>query len=312
MKKNIIKILTICLCLIGTLSNKPLYSQDLANYSSAFADIGFGARALGMGGAYSALAHDANAILWNPAGIVEVKEFEATLSYAKQFGLVPYSFGGVVYSFNPRFSVGGGAIISGDDLMRETSIITNFATNFYVDEYLLNVGLNLTLHNASFGKNAVENNSVQGDALGFSAGLGVQLYLTDNIVVASYWQNMVNSITWNSSTLGKYSEGIPKKWTFGIGLKDFHQFNFDLDIQKSLYEEIDDKFFVGIERKLLDKIFLRAGAASSINQSERLFYSFGGGFKQTKKKNKNFQLDFAYIIHQLENMFRISLSFEIN
>jgi hypothetical protein len=312
MKINVIKILTICLCLIGTFSNKTLYSQELANYSSAFADIGFGARPLGMGGAYSALAQDVNAILWNPAGIVEVKEFEATLTYAKQFGLVPYSFGGVVYSFNPRFSMAGGAIISGDELMRETSIITNIATKFYLDEYLLNIGLSLTLLNASFGKNTQENSSVQGDALGYSAGLGVQLYLTDNIILASYFQNLANSINWNSSTVGKYSEGIPKKWTFGIGLKDFHQFNFGLDIQKSLYKEIDDKFFVGIERKLLDKIFLRAGAASSINQSERLFYSFGGGFKQTVQNNKNFQLDFAYIIHQLENMFRISLSFEIN
>ena len=46
-------------------------------------EIGFGARALGMGGAYTAVANDYSAIYWNPAGLADVKysEFFGELSH---------------------------------------------------------------------------------------------------------------------------------------------------------------------------------------------------------------------------------------
>ncbi len=307
MKKICITFITIFILCYGSL----LFSQDISNFSSAFVDIGFGARPLGMGQAYSALATGADAIIWNPAGIIETKNFAATFSYAKQFDLIPYSFASAVYSVSPKLSFGGGTIISGDDLLNEISIITNVATRFKIYHYLANLGISAAFHSASYGGDS-ENGSVRGDALGYSFGVGIQLYLTDKIVAASHIQNLLNSISWNSSTLGKYNEGLPRRWIIGLGFKNFHQFNFDLDIHKSLYKEIDDKFYIGAERDLYHKAFLRAGAASSINQAEKLFYSFGGGLNQYFQQRFFFQLDFAYIFHPLENMFRISLTFVID
>ncbi len=46
-----------------------------------FLKIGAGARPVGMGEAYSALANDINAIYWNPAGLGEITEREITASY---------------------------------------------------------------------------------------------------------------------------------------------------------------------------------------------------------------------------------------
>jgi len=42
--------------------------------------IGAGPRALGMGGAFSAVADDATANTWNPAGMVQIERFEAAVS----------------------------------------------------------------------------------------------------------------------------------------------------------------------------------------------------------------------------------------
>lgn len=53
--------------------------------TAAFLDIGVGARALGMGGAYTALADDANAIYWNPAGLSNLEKREFTASHAEMF-----------------------------------------------------------------------------------------------------------------------------------------------------------------------------------------------------------------------------------
>ena len=288
-----------------------LFSQNMANFSSAFVDIGFGARPLGMGQAFIAVAADADAVIWNPAGIVEVNGFAATVSYAKQFNLIPYSHGAVVYSLTPDFSVGGGIIVSGDDLMQETSVIVSTAKKISLNGHSLNLGIAAKLLNASFGKNNEPDLSVSGEAIGLSLGFGVQFYATESIVMASSLNNLFSTITWNSSTSGKYSEGLPGDWVLGIGLLNYHNFNVDLDFHKSLYKDIEDKFYIGSEYNLAGRLVLRAGAASSLNQSEKMFFSFGGGITHTFQNSFNFCLDAAYILHPLANMFRISLSFNI-
>src|SRR5579872_5559871 len=59
---------------------------------AAFDDSGFGARPAGMGQAFTAIADDSNAPLYNPAGIVQVQWNEATAMYSDLFsGLTLYS-----------------------------------------------------------------------------------------------------------------------------------------------------------------------------------------------------------------------------
>ncbi len=53
--------------------------------TASFLDIGVGARGLGMGGAYTALADDANSLYWNPAGLAKLPKREFTASHAEMF-----------------------------------------------------------------------------------------------------------------------------------------------------------------------------------------------------------------------------------
>jgi hypothetical protein len=222
---------------------------------------------------------------------------------------VPYSFASLVYSFSPNFSLGEAIIISGDELLNELTLTTCLATRFYVRHYKINMGLTLNAYSASFGKNDQTETNVSGDAHGFALGWGMQFYLSEKIIIASHFKNLLNRIYWNSSTLGNYEEGLPQNWVIGVGFKNFYHLNFDIDFCKSLYRDIEDKFFIGAERIFFDKIYLRSGAGSSIDQSQPLFYTFGFGASHFFTPQFNFQIDGAYIIHPLENMFRVSLTF---
>ena len=60
--------------------------------TAAFLDLGPGARAAAMGGAYTALADDAHALYWNPAGLARMEKREAAASHAELGDSIRHDF----------------------------------------------------------------------------------------------------------------------------------------------------------------------------------------------------------------------------
>jgi hypothetical protein len=83
------------------------WSQQIAKYAGEFLAIGVGGRALGLGGAYAALANDASAGYWNPAALARIDYPEAVLMHDERFGgLENYDFGAVALPVGPYSSFG--------------------------------------------------------------------------------------------------------------------------------------------------------------------------------------------------------------
>jgi len=79
------------LILVCVLVAAPAHATRLAGEFMAF---GGGARALGMGGAFVAVAGDASTVYWNPAGIAGIERRQVLAMHAEQFGeLLNYNFG---------------------------------------------------------------------------------------------------------------------------------------------------------------------------------------------------------------------------
>lgn len=85
-----------------------LYSQTvISKYAGEFMAIGVGARALGMGGAYVAVANDVTSGYYNPAGLANLNYPQISLMHAEQFGnLVNYDYASVVIPYGTDMSFG--------------------------------------------------------------------------------------------------------------------------------------------------------------------------------------------------------------
>ncbi len=64
--------------------------------AAPFLNVGIGARAVGMGGAYVSLANDALAMFWNPAGIALVRGNEAVFNHSEWIADINFDYAGLV------------------------------------------------------------------------------------------------------------------------------------------------------------------------------------------------------------------------
>jgi len=109
--------LTLCAAAALLLTAHPALATK---YAGEFMKIPVGARAIGMGGAFSAVTDDATAPYWNPAGMVYLPYREAMLQHAEQFGsLLNHDVGSMVYPLKGEkgklLAVGGTLIRLGTD-----------------------------------------------------------------------------------------------------------------------------------------------------------------------------------------------------
>lgn len=96
----------LALILMGTVVGLLAVGNSHKTYAQTFFDFGAGVRALGMGEAFTALADDESAALYNPAGLAYVSRVRLSSFYERHFGASDYlSFMGAL----PRF--GGGLFL---------------------------------------------------------------------------------------------------------------------------------------------------------------------------------------------------------
>jgi hypothetical protein len=117
-----------CGAVLGALVVFSAQAQDAPKYSNEFLAIGVGARALGMGYAYSAPVNDVTAGYWNPAGLMGIRsDLQVGAMHSEYFaGIAKYDYVGLGKRIDSTSAIGFSVIRFGvDNIPNTTELIDN-------------------------------------------------------------------------------------------------------------------------------------------------------------------------------------------
>jgi long-subunit fatty acid transport protein len=110
MKPRFIYTLWVVLCIAAVPAGAQLLpilgAQRTGTATAGFLKIGVGARAAGMGESFIAVANDASALYYNPAGILQFTETQVILSHTDWLVDLKHQFAGAVYHISNDDAVG--------------------------------------------------------------------------------------------------------------------------------------------------------------------------------------------------------------
>ncbi|NUO78778.1 PorV/PorQ family protein [candidate division KSB1 bacterium] len=321
-------------CLVIFLSVIPTHAGGFrtAKYGGEFLTLGAGGRALGMGGAYAALANDVSAGYWNPAGLVSLDYPQIMLMHSEQFsGVVKYDYGSFAMPLGTSRSVGIGLIRLGVDDIPVTRLsnpalklgaeyvdengITRRNTPYVVRtisdaEYALFLSYGLKRNEKlAFGANAkiIHKNVGDNSAWGLGFDIGAIYKPAGNLLVGLNLQDITTTVlAWDSGTREIIVPALKAGVAYPLNLSKLGgaivpAVDFDIRFEGRDYAAqyaagpVSLDSHLGWEFQFQDLFALRVG--SDVGK-----LSAGAGINLPK-----FQVDYAFLSHdELGNSHRIS------
>lgn len=323
--KRIITVISIVIILIPYFVSAQFVSEVSKRGTTAapFLNISQGARATGMGSAFVAIADDASAIFWNPAGIARLNQNGAIFDHTKWFADINYNFVAVNLGLGDFGTLGASFITSDVGDMKVTTIEEPNGTGeiFTVQDAAFSVAwaYNLT-DNFSIGFNpkvvyqsiwkmygyafamdfgVLYNTPFQGITLGASiTNFGSKMNLDGTNTVVLYDEDPDN--TGNNgripARLQTDSWDLPLGFKVGISYRPFVSDAHNVVIGVDAYHPNDnyESMNIGGEYTFNDVFTVRGGYKSLFLKDSEESFTFGAGFKQKVLGNISIKFDYAY------------------
>ena len=279
--------------------------NNVGSSGSLFEKIGVGARAAGMGGAFSALADDISALFWNPAGIARLKGDNVSATYTAWFGGISHNFIGAVLPISDRYRFGVSLIVLDNGALQKSTIQKDVnGGTFNANDMAFGITIAGAMTDRfSFGATIKYIRSsivdLSADGIAFDAG---SLYQTDfyhmkislaltNLGPDRSFQGNSLSIVAQDNTINTTSRGLdallvtsnfslPLSFRIGVGT-DVFQGTFDdqklnVAFDFAAHSDGPETYNIGGEYVWNDILAIRAGYG--FNQ-DQLGLGLGAGFK---------------------------------
>ena len=255
-------------------------------YAGAYLRIGVGARPLGMGGAFIALADDATASYWNPAGLGQIETSQLACMYSlmsmdRMLNLASYAqplskIGTLGFSW---LNFGVHDIDGRDAAGNPTGAFSDSENAFSLSlgkklapALLIGGNLKFLTHKLASQK-----------ATGFGFDIGAILKIGKEIRIGGTIQDIASSIKWDTES--KLSEEFLTVTKFGISIiPQTIPIKFSADIEKNAKQ--NTKYHVGAEYWFKSSIAARIG----YNRN----HVTAGGSAIFPISSVNIQLDYAF------------------
>ncbi len=285
-------------------------SAELSGIPAAFADVGVGARSVGLGGSVAAVA-GAEALFWNPARLDPGEASAAAhVSYCDQMGLVPYSSAAGVMRFGD-YAVAAGLLYSGDDVLTETTVLVGASRPLpglvWCDGRAPEAGAALRIRRASFGNNESHEGQVTGTALGYALDVGAAVPMPGGTTLGLVWRDVVSSLSWDSSASGEYDESVPSVLSAGVAMTAADRLTIEAGLDKALDDDASDIASLGVELRLFEAATLRGGYRTSVSDDALEEFVAGAG-AAARIGSATAGVDVAYVFGELESTLRMGLS----
>lgn len=285
-----------------------------------FLKIGVGARASGMGESFVAIANDASALFWNPAGLAQIKDNEVIAAHANWLVDIKHDFVGAVYHVSSEDAVGLSITSLQTDDMPVTTELQPYGNGTYFRYGDVAVGLTYSRRMTpqfSFGatvryvQETLDVLKMNGVVLDFGTyywtGLGTSRF---SAVVTNFGNQMSPSGTVTAIDGSKISQfqqfSPPTIFKFGFAFEPYtdEQNSITTSMQLNHPNDNSENVSVGMEYQLMRTFFVRGGYKFNVDEES---YSFGAGVATTIT-SVQLNFDYAYsAFGRLGGVHRLSL-----
>ncbi|MCX6827497.1 MAG: PorV/PorQ family protein [candidate division Zixibacteria bacterium] len=272
-----ILIISIFIMLISALLGKVTIASDNARAAADFLNIGIGARAAALGGAFTSVVDDATAAYWNPAGLTSVRGIGINLSHFSWYQDLNLEYFGVAYPVNDRLTLAVSAAYLSYGTIEGYDVNDN-PTGNVASTYDLSAGLSAGFrfsdnYSAGLGLKLIEVSLAGTKASAVAVDLGMK-YAFDRYLFSLVATNLGQNIKFD-----QVANKLPVAIKAGVAVKPFGPTGLvSLEIEDQLYGNLIIKN--GFELNFNNKYFLRTGYNYFPQQENRILgqgLTFGAG-----------------------------------
>lgn len=309
--------------------------------SAGFLGIDVGAQAVAMGGAYVAIAQDATAMYWNPAGIARMNKFSTLFHHTRWLADVSINYIGVVLPVPDFGSLGVNiASMTMDDMERTTRANPDGTGEFFsAGSYALGIsyarnltdrfsmGFNVkyirediyhsTAQGAAFDVGILFDTEFRGLKLGMSiANYGTKMQMQGKDMLAQI--DIDPLLAGNNQNINAYLKtdeyDLPLMFRVGAAidvLQDVENNNLLIAVDALHPNNDSESINIGAEYAFNRMFFLRGGYNTLFAVDSESGMTFGAGLA-VEAANANLHFDYAYwdfgILNDVQ-IFTIGLAF---
>jgi hypothetical protein len=305
--------------LVGTASGQSL--SKTGTTAAQFLKIGVGARAIGMGGAFTATADDITAIYWNPAGLARVYGREAYFNHVNWFADIKVDYAAVSAQIAGFGVIGAFVDVMSTDEMLVRTIEKPEGTGEYFDVGSISAGLTYARYlnedfmigfNAKYVHETIWHDAASGfgfdigtlyriavlNELRFGAsicnfGTKMKMEGRDNIVITPTGPTGTNLV---NTDLQVAEWDLPLVFRIGVAadvLKDGTS-RLTTAIDAVHPNDNTESLNLGMEYAWDEIVFLRAGWKGLYEKETEQRFTLGAGFHYRAADVVGLMFDYAY------------------